>query len=87
MSKITSKSKASIQVRSIQQGGTQLGQPINADDMTKKAMAFAAQVAGGKAVPYEVLLQDYRTLDLPVGPTWVDLQNAREILQDLWILA
>ena len=32
-----------------------------------------------------MLLQDYRTLDPPVGPT-VGLQNAREILQDLWIL-
>jgi hypothetical protein len=76
----------SIQVRSFQQGGEDVRQPTTPDEMVAKARNFPSQVAGGKAVPYEVLLMDYRTLDLPFLPNWVDLQNAREVLQDLWIL-
>jgi hypothetical protein len=79
-------SKASLQIRSFQQGGQDTRQTVNLDEMVAKAVAFPAQVAGSKGVPYEILLQDYRTLDLPPVPNWVDLQNAKQVLQDLWVL-
>jgi hypothetical protein len=78
--------RKSVRVRSFQEGGQDTRQPTTAADMVAKAVAFAAQVAGSEGVPYEVLLLDYRTLDLPAVPNWVDLQNAKEVLQDLWIL-
>lgn len=70
-----------VKVSSFQAGGADTQVASTAEEIVTKAANFAAQVAGDKGVPYAVELADYKTLDLPEGPNWVDLQNARDVLQ------
>jgi len=70
-----------VKVSSFQAGGADTRVATTADEIIDKAVGFAAQVAADKGVPYAVELQDYRTLDMPDVPNWVDLDNARDVLQ------
>ncbi len=74
-----------VKVTSYQQGGDS-AVVTKADEIVAKAQAFPPSVAGDKAVPYSVLLHDYRSLDLPSEPNFIDLQNAREVMQKISLL-
>jgi hypothetical protein len=72
--------QTSLKVDSFQQGGHDTSPTINIDEIIKKASEFPAGIAQA-AVPFQAFLQDYEALDLPPGPTFVDIDNARLVLQ------
>ncbi len=74
------KGQTSLKVDSFQQGGQDTNQTINVDEIIKKASRFPTEVKQ-VAVPYQAFLQDYEALDLPPGPNFVDIENARLVLQ------
>ena len=74
------KGQTSLKVDSFQQGGEHTNQTINADEIIKKASEFPSDVKQ-VAVAYQAFLQDYEALDLPPGPNFVDIENARLVIQ------
>jgi len=72
-----------LHITTFQQGGENVGLDNDVEAMMLKASTFAASVKGTFAVPYSALLVDYRSLDLPAGPTFVDIRQAEEVLEDL----
>jgi hypothetical protein len=62
-----------------QLGGNPLGS-LNISTLVTQLFGFASSVktSQGKSVPYTAYLQNYKVLDLPVAPNWVDLEAARE---------
>lgn len=75
-----------IRIRSFQRGGDETSVPQTADEIIQRSAEFAEQVAAQKAVPYTVLLSDYRTVELPSGVSLVDIENSREVLRSLGAL-
>ena len=75
------KGHTSLTVDSFQQGGSHTEQSVSVDDIIKKATNFPPDVKD-VAVPFTAFLQDYKTLDLPAGPNLIDIENARQVLQD-----
>ncbi len=74
------KGQTSLKVDSFQQGGDDTRQTINVDEIIMKASRFPTDVKQ-VAVPFLAFLQDYEALDLPPGPNFVDVENARLVLQ------
>lgn len=73
-------SHSSVKVSSFQRGGDTT-QAETASAIAKKALEFGPDVAGDRGVPYAVTLMDYRSLDMPAEPNWVDLQNAKDVIR------
>ena len=46
-------------------------------------MTFAKTVIPGQSIPWSVVLQDYKTLDLPAPPNFIDLLNAQDVLSSV----
>jgi hypothetical protein len=55
----------------------------DAKEIIDRALRFPETVAGGRAKPFMVQVKDYKVLDHPEGPNWVDALNAREVMNDL----
>jgi hypothetical protein len=53
---------------------------VNVDDIIAKATSFAPEVRQS-AIKFTAFRQDYKALDLPDGPNPVDIENARQVLQ------
>ena len=72
-----------LRVTSFQQGGQgdQTTVATTAEAIIQKAATFGSTVAGGAAAPYAVLLEDYKTLNLPAAPNFIDLENARTVME------
>jgi hypothetical protein len=68
-----------MKVSMYQAGGTDTTTTNNIEQALAKIKTFAASVET-KPVPYSALIIDYRTLDLPAPPTWVDVETARAVL-------
>jgi hypothetical protein len=62
-----------------QLGGDPLGS-MNISTLISQLFNFASSIrtSQDKSVPYTAFLQDYKVLDLPLVPNWVDLSAARE---------
>lgn len=57
---------------------------LNLEDIMKTAREFPVSVAGDKAFPYAVMLQDYVTLKNPNDKfVYIDIQNRQDVLEDL----
>jgi hypothetical protein len=69
-----------LSVYSFQQGGADTTQVINVDGIIEKASKFPMDVRN-VAVPQVVFLQDYKILDLPPGPNFIDIENANDVLK------
>ena len=52
------------------------------DRVIEKARTFTNDVRN-VSVPYEVYLQDYKVLDLPPEPTFIEIQNQDFVLKEL----
>jgi hypothetical protein len=72
-----------IHIHSHQSGGSNTTSPTDPVNMAKKAQTFAQGVAGDMAVAYGIVAQDYKVLDIPNSPNWVDIQNAKQILRQI----
>ena len=79
------KGQTSLKIDSFQLGGTDTTQSVSVDDIIAKATHFPPEVRQ-VAVSLTAFLQDYKTLDLPPGPNLIDVENAREVLQDYLVL-
>ena len=78
-----SKSHLEIHVHVFRQGAISTAD-LNLEDIMKTARAFPTSVAGDKAFPYAVMLQDYDTLKSPNDKfIYVDIQNRQDVLEDL----
>lgn len=55
----------------------------DAGEIIDKALRYPETVAGDRAKPFMVQVKDYKVLDHPEGPNWVDVLNAREVMDDL----
>ena len=73
----------SLTVNVFERGGAGVGaaQSVDVGTMLNKAMNFPVAVQTSP-VAYRVELQDYVSLDLPPPPNAVDIQNAKDVLQD-----
>jgi hypothetical protein len=67
--------ESELHVTTFQQGGQGAVLDTDVETMMNKAKTFAETVKGKYSVPYEALLADYRTLDLPSGPNFVDIES------------
>jgi hypothetical protein len=72
-----------MQVYEHQEGGDDLGQAKTVSDIASKAVGFGNSVQSGRQVPYLVELLDYGALPLPSGPNPLDLENQRQVLEQL----
>ena len=72
---------AETDITEFQVGGLKDDQPVTAATMIEKAVKFRA-TAGEHGVTCKVLLQDYRSLDLPPNPNFVNLQQQKDTLAD-----
>jgi hypothetical protein len=79
--KVHELSVAETDITEFQVGGSQDDQPVTAAGMIDKAVKFRA-AAAQHGVTCKVLLQDYRSLDLPPNPNFVDLQQQKDTLAD-----
>ena len=76
-----------IRISTFQQGGDTTALTSPAEIVTKaREFARSVPVDSPNAFPYEVGLVDYKSLDLPEGPNWVDLQNQKEALEHAAVL-
>lgn len=48
-----------------------------------QALGFSKTVTPQTGVPVSVFLQDYRSLDLPKPPNFIEVENAREVLETI----
>lgn len=76
-------SRKALSLRVFQRGGSDPSIPANPEEFFRKALGFAPTVAGDKAVPYSALLLGYETLDLPSGPSPIDITMAREVMASI----
>ena len=63
-------------------GGAQTAS-LEPSQVIAQGLNFASTVTPDKSVPFSVVLQDYKTLDLPAPPNFVDLQNARDVISTI----
>src|SRR5215831_1766267 len=72
----------SLDIVSFQAGGAGKGakQEVTGGEVIAKAQNFASEVLQD-SVAYQVELQDYTSLDIPNPPNTVDLQNAKDVMQ------
>lgn len=63
-------------IKSFQLGGRDQTQPTEIQQVINKASKFANDVANS-GVPIRALIQDYKTLDYPAQPNFIDIENAR----------
>lgn len=68
---------ATAEIQSYQIGGRDQTQPTEIEQVIQKAQTFANDVRDS-GVPFQVLLQDYKTLDYPMQANFVDIENAKE---------
>jgi N-acetylneuraminic acid mutarotase len=72
----------SLKIVSFEKGGAGSGakQTVDVGELIAKAQDFPKQVLSAPAA-YRVELQDYLAFDLPEPPNQVDLQNAKDVLE------
>jgi len=76
---------SSLKVTSFQLGGKDTTQPITIEEIIKKASKFPLDVIDN-AVPIQAFIQDYKILDLPPEPNFVNIENAKLALQQFYRL-
>ena len=76
-----SKSKLNVNVYVFQAGGRDIETETTLQAIMDKATVFPTLVQSENAVPYSMLVHDYRELKLPGdGLTFADIQNQRDVL-------
>ena len=77
-----SSERKALKISTFQRGGD-MRVANTPDELIAKVTTFASTVQGERSVPYGALLVDYRSLDLPDGPSFIELQQAQEVLAAL----